>query len=80
MLLIQLQKSSEEREGQVEELSRELKAARKEIGRLHKLDQQVRDMTNDIKQIQADKDRYLKLFVIVMIHNNDIYAFQLRMS
>ncbi|DBB10139.1 TPA: hypothetical protein ACH3X3_001723 [Trebouxia sp. C0006] len=55
--LAELQKSSEEREGQVEELSQELKAARKEIGRLHNLDQQVKDMLNDIKQIQADKDR-----------------------
>jgi small nuclear ribonucleoprotein (snRNP)-like protein len=60
--VLQLQKSSEEREGQVEELSQELKAARKEIGRLHNLDQQVKDMLNDIKQIQADKDRYLKAF------------------
>ena len=54
---MQLQKSSEEREGQVEELSQELKAARKELGRLHSLDQRVKDMLNDIKQIQADKDR-----------------------
>jgi len=43
----------------VEELSQELKAARKELGRLHSLDQRVKDMLNDIKQIQADKDRYL---------------------
>ena len=54
---MQLHKSSEEREGQVEELSQELKAARKEIGRLHSLDQRVKDMLNDIKQMQADKDR-----------------------
>ena len=46
----------------MEELSQELKASRKEIGRLHNLDQQVKDMLNDIKQIQADKDRYLKAF------------------
>ncbi len=54
---MQLQKTSEEREGQVEELSQELKIARKEIGRLHSVDQQVKDMLNDIKQMQADKDR-----------------------
>lgn len=65
--VMQLQKTSEEREGQVEELSQELKAACKEIGRLHNLDQQVKDVLNDIKQIQADKDRYLRLLSIIMI-------------
>ncbi|KAL0031101.1 hypothetical protein WJX77_003837 [Trebouxia sp. C0004] len=55
--LAELHKSSEEREGQVEELSQELKAARKELGRLHSLDQRVKDLLNDYKQVQADKDR-----------------------
>lgn len=58
---MQLQKSSEEREGKVEELSQELKAARKEIGRLQPLEQRVKDLLGNLKQTQIDKDRYLSL-------------------
>ncbi len=55
--LMQLQKSSEEREAQAEELAQELKAAHKEIGRLQPLEQRVKDLINELKQSQADKDR-----------------------
>lgn len=54
---MQLQKSTEEREGQVEELTQELKAARKEIGRLQPLEQRVRDLMSQLQHSQADKDR-----------------------
>ena len=54
---MQLQKSTEEREGQVEELTQELKAARKEIGRLQPLEPRVRDLMSQLQHSQADKDR-----------------------
>lgn len=60
-VVMQLQKSSEEREGKVEELSQELKAARKEIGRLQPLEQRVKDLLGNLKQTQIDKDRYLSM-------------------
>ena len=54
---VQLQKSSEERVGQIEALSQDLKATQKEVGRLRPLEQRVRDLISDIKQQQSAKDR-----------------------
>lgn len=57
MVVVQLQKSTEERLGQIEALSQDLKASQKEVGRLRPLEQRVRDLISDIKQQQSAKDR-----------------------
>ena len=54
---MQLQNSVEERAGQIEALGLELKAARKEVGRLLPLEQRVKDLLNDLKKSRADLDR-----------------------
>lgn len=55
--MLQLQKCTEERLGQIEGLARDLKATQKEVGRLRPLEQRVRDLLGDIKEQQSDKDR-----------------------
>ena len=55
--VLQLQKCTEDRLGQIEGLSLDIKAAQKEVGRLRPLEQRVRDLIGDIKQQQSDKDR-----------------------
>lgn len=55
--VLQLQKCTEERLGQIEGLAHDLKATQKEVGRLRPLEQRVRDLLGDIKQQQSDKDR-----------------------
>lgn len=55
--VLQMQKCTEERMGQIEVLSHDLKAAQKEVGRLRPLEQRVADLLDDIKQQQHDKDR-----------------------
>ena len=55
--VLQLQKGTEERLGQIEGLSLEVRAAQKEVGRLRPLEQRVADLLDDIKQQQSEKDR-----------------------
>ena len=54
---MQLHKTVESREGEVEGLSQELKVNKAEVNRLQPLETRNMDLVGELKQMRADKDR-----------------------
>ena len=59
--------------GEIEELGLELKAAKKEIGRLQPLEQRVRDLINDLRRSRADLDRCCSSFVLYTVRISKMF-------